>query len=260
MNISGGIGRVAISVAVAVAFSLARRYMPASELHRVNKSDASRFSQLQWLVGGTMVAVGVSFGFATYALLVWANRAWASRDAASVFQLLPDHSTWFFFPFFGAICLAWEMTLRLWIVVGNASQAQLYESWSNAKTGFRATLVLRLMALVIAAPIGLLTLLAVPIHTSIGVEGLTIGHFGAISPRFYSYSDLREITVTKGSRLRDGSLQRRPAIVLEFADGTRWSSADNRDPQGSIEQSLLSFLQSHTGLPISYIDAFPFGT
>lgn len=234
--------------------------MPANKLLRVDQSDASRFSQLQWLVGGAMVAVGTSFGFGSYSLLIWANRAWASPDAASVFQVLPDHSTWFFFPFFGAICLAWEMTLRLWIVFGNASQARLYESWSNAKTGFNATRVLRLIALVIVAPIGLLTLLAVPIHTSIGAEGLTIGHFGAISPGFYSYSDVREITVTKGIRLRDGSLQRRPAIVLEFTDGTRWSSADNRDPQDSIDQSLLSFLQSHTGLPITYIDAFPFGT
>jgi len=234
--------------------------MPANEMRRVNESDASRFSQLQWVVAGSMVAVGVTFGFASYALLVWANRALASRDAGSVIQLLPDHWIWFFFPFFGALCLTWEMTLRLWILFGDVSQARLYESWSNAKTGFNATRVLRLMALVIAAPIGFLTLLAVPIHTSVGAKGLTIGHFGATSPRFYSYSDVREITVTKGSRLRDGSLQRRPAIVLEFADGTRWSSADNRDPQGSIEQSLLSFLQSHTGLPISYIDAFPFGT
>ena len=128
MNISGGIGRVAIPVAVAAAFSLARRYMPANEMRRVNESDASRFSQLQWVVAGSMVALGVTFGFASYALLVWANRALASRDAGSVIQLLPDHWIWFFFPFFGALCLTWEMTLRLWILFGDASQARLYES------------------------------------------------------------------------------------------------------------------------------------
>jgi hypothetical protein len=65
--------------------------------------------------------------------------------------------------------------------------------------------------------------------------------------------------VTDGLRLRDGSLQKRPAITLSFENGTRWSSADNRDPEKSIDQSLLNFLEEKTHLSAAHLDAFLFG-
>jgi hypothetical protein len=133
------------------------------------------------------------------------------------------------------------MTLQLWKLVGNPLRAVKYESWSNTKTGFDATRVLRIFALTIELPIAIATVLALPIHTSIGNMGLKIGHFGALQPTKRSYPEVRAITVVDGLRLRDGSLQKRPAIVLDFSDGTRWSSADNRDPQESIDQALSTF-------------------
>jgi hypothetical protein len=75
------------------------------------------------------------------------------------------------------------------------------------------------------------TLLALPIHTSINDAGLSVGHFGTLRSTRYRYSDVTKITVTDGLRLRDGSLQQHPAITLGFENGTRWSSADNRDPE-----------------------------
>lgn len=207
-----------------------------------------------------MIVVATLFGLTSYEALVWTNRELILRDAPSVFLILPDRWIWFFFPLFGAICLTWELTLRLWILLGDESQARKYETWSNSKTGFNTTRVLRIMAFLIALPIGLATLLALPIHTSLNNAGLTIGHFGTLTARYHPYSDVRGITVTQGLRLRDGTLQKRPAVVLDFADGDRWSSADNRDPQRKIDSTLLSFLQARTGLPVNYIVAFPFGS
>jgi hypothetical protein len=104
------------------------------------------------------------------------------------------------------------------------------------------------------------TLLALPIHTSINDAGLSVGHFGTFRSTRYRYSDVTKITVTDGLRLRDGSLQKRPAITLGFENGTRWSSADNRDPEKSIDQSLLNFLEEKTHLSAAHLDAFPFGS
>jgi hypothetical protein len=260
VNASSIIGRIAVPVAVAVVFSLARRFMPPPSNETVSLEDASRFSRLQWLIGGVMIVVAILFGLISYEAFVWINRDLAARGAPSIFLILPDRWIWFFFPLFGAICLTWELTLRLWILLGDGSQARKYETWSNSKTGFNATRVLRLMTIVIALPIGLATVLALPIHTSFNIAGLTIGHFGTLTPRYHSYADVRGITVTQGIRLRDGSLQKRPAIVLDFADGDRWSSADNRDPQPEIDPALLNFLKTNTDLTVNSIDAFPFGT
>jgi hypothetical protein len=257
--ISSILGRIAVPVAIAVVFSLARRFMPPPRSETITFEDARRFSRLQWLIGGIMIVVAILVGLASYEAFVWMNRTLASRDGVSEFLLLPNHWIWFFFSFFGAICLTWELTLCLWILLGDRSQAQKYETWSNDKTGFNATRVLRLMIFVIALPIGLATLLALPIHTSLSETGLRIGHFGTLTPRYHPYSEVRGITVTQGLRLRDGTLQNRPAIVLDFADGDRWSSADNRDPQRGIDPRMLNFLQGKTNLPVRYLDAYPFG-
>ena len=238
---------------------MGRRFMPPPRSETVTLEDARRFSRLHWLIGGIMILLAILFGLACYEAFVWMNRTLASRDGLSEFLLLPNRWIWFFFPFFGAICLTWELTLRLWIVLGDRSQARKYETWSNNKTGFNATQVLRLMSFVIALPIGLATLLALPIHTSLSETGLRIGHFGTLTPRYHPYSDVRGITVTQGLRLRDGTLQNRPAIVLDFADGDRWSSADNSAPQRGIDRRMLNFLQGKTNLPIRYLDAYPFG-
>lgn len=233
--------------------------MPANDFQEFSREDSDRFAKLQWWVGAALLLVGTCFGFASYWLLLWSNRWLASLDAKAQFLFLPE-TWWFFLPFFGGLCLAWELTIRLWILFGNPTQAQKYVAWSNGKTGFNATRVLRLMSIGIALPIGLATIMALPIHTSFGDAGLTVGHFATPLPRHYSYSEIRTITVAEGFRTRDGGFQRRPEIVLGLSDGRRWSSADNRDPDKSINESLLKFLRQKTGLEIKYIDAFPFGT
>lgn len=260
MSIVSIAGRALIPAAIAIVFALSRRYLPPSPTVSVTQWEADEFSRLQWPVGVAMLMVGGLFGYSTYKALFWTNSYLAFRAVNASFTLLPSPWIWFFLPFFGALCLAWEMTLRLWKLVGNPLQSVKYESWSSAKSGFNATRVLRTFALTIGLPIAIATVLVLPIHTSIGDMGMEIGHFGALEPTKRVYSEVRSISVVDGLRLRDGSLQKRPAIVVGFSDGTRWWSSNNRDPQKSIDQALLDFLQAKTQLPVEQMDAFPFGT
>jgi len=260
MSIGSSAGRLLVPVAVALVFALSRRYLPVSSKLSFTERDAKEFSRLQWVVGAAMLSVGCVFGLLSYKALLWANAAMAGRDPSRHFLILPGHWIWFFLPFFGAICLAWEITLRLWRLLGDPVQARKYESWSNFKAGFNATRVLQIMIVTMEVPIAIATLLALPIHTSIDDAGLSVGHFGTLHSTRYRYSDVTKITVTEGLRLRDGSLQKRPAITLDFGNGTRWSSADNRDPEKSIDESLLNFLEEKTHLSAAHLDAFPFGS
>lgn len=259
MTLSNSTIRATIPAIVAVVFLVARRFVPATSQTTITHSDEVRFSSFQWRVGGSMLIVLTIFGFLSYGLLVWTNHTLAEHDNPSLFLLLPTHWIWMFFPIFGAICVAWELTLRLWALLSDDTQARKYEAWSNSKAGFNATSVLRYMTLFIALPIGVLTALALPIHTSLNNATIVIGHYGTLTPRIYSYSEIRGLTVTEGLRTRDGRLTKRPAIVVDFANGDRWSSADNRDTQPSIDSNLLNFLQAKTGLKAKYIDAYPFG-
>jgi hypothetical protein len=104
----------------------------------------------------------------------------ASGGEKSTFVLLPSPWMWAIFPFFGGIATCWEITLGVWMCFGNSSQASRYEGWSNQKAGFDATRLLRLMILTIAVPMGIATVLALPIHTSVGESGFRVGHFGSL--------------------------------------------------------------------------------
>lgn len=53
--------------------------------------------------------------------------------------------------------LSWEFTLIILTTFGNREEAGLYDAWSSLKAGFDCRRVLRLLALFVVAPIGLLT-------------------------------------------------------------------------------------------------------
>lgn len=259
MSVGTNLGRLLVPIAVASTFALARRYVPVAPGSAISARRQSAFPRLQWVVGAVTLLVAIVLGFITYEALVWANRSLALHEGSSAFVLLPSKWIWFFLPLFGGISLAWELTLRLWAMWGDSRQVRAYENWSNAKAGFDATRVLWILAMVVVLPIGIATLLAIPIHTCINERGISIGHFGTLRTTTHAFSEVSSVTTTDSLRLRDGSLQKSPAIVLDFSDGTRWSSASNRDPERSLNGALLSFIQQKTHLRIKHLEAFPFG-
>lgn len=114
-----------------------------------------------------MIIVAACFAFCSYATLVCLNRLVANGDPTTKFLLLPDQAIWVFFPVFGGISLAWELTIRLWALFGNEFQARNYEAWTNQKAGFNTTRLLRLLFLWIGLPAALCKILALPLHTSL---------------------------------------------------------------------------------------------
>ncbi len=45
----------------------------------------------------------------------------------------------------------------------------------------------------------------------------------------------------------------RSEIILEFRDGQRWHSGDNRDFELVIDSQLADFLQQKTGVRVQYL-------
>jgi hypothetical protein len=52
----------------------------------------------------------------------------------------------------------------------------------------------------------------------------------------------------------DGKLHSRAGVVLDFADGRRWSSAEIGDFRDSMDPQLLAFLIERVGLPLRQAD------
>jgi hypothetical protein len=148
--------------------------------------------------------------------------------------------------------MAWETTLGIWSLLGDREEAALYAYWTMATAGFEATRILRLMLILIGVPGAILTLLAIPEHTVLRSQDIRAHQYGFSTARTYRYSQARKMTIIEGFRNRDGKLIQRAGIVLDFADGRRWSSADIGDFRPSVDPTLVSYIQGKTRLEPQY--------
>jgi hypothetical protein len=218
-----------------------------------------RFDKWTWLVVAAMVVIGILFAWSTHSLLVWLNWRLALADRQVDFILLPQKTLWWFFPGFGALALSYEITLQLWSLFGNREIVNLYSQWSNQKSasrggryaGMDSRKMLRWLSLLIALPIGILTVLALPMHASLRQNDIRDCGYAFKPCQVYSYTSAVRMTIIEGFRNRDGKLTRRAGVVLDFQDGRRWSSGDIGDFQKSVDPAIVDFLQRKTQLPIN---------
>jgi hypothetical protein len=246
-------GKAMVPIAVGVGFALARKYLkPSVRLSEAQLSALDgRFQRTQWVVGASLIAVAVVFVWTTHYTLVSLNRYLAASDAAEAsLRLWPQSVIWWFFPGFGALALSWEIALQLWSAFGQAGTVRSYRLWSEGRAGFDCTRILRWMALVIAAPIGVFTVLALPMHTALRRQDIRVCGYAWAECTTFKYSRAVEMTLVEGFRDRDGKLHPRAGIVLDFADGRRWSSADVGDYRNSVDPALSAYLVERTGLPL----------
>lgn len=219
-----------------------------------------RFRKMVWPFNLSMSAIGLVFAWGTHALLVWINHTLAVADPSAVFRELPDQTIWWFFPGFGALALSYELTLQLLARWKGRREADFYSRWSNEKTAMRggkyagmdSRKVLRWLAVIVALPIGVATVLALPMHVSIGPNAIRYCGYAFKPCKVYPYSDARRIAIVAGFRDSDGKFSSQPGVVIDFRGGRRWSSADMGSFPNSVYPNLVGFLQEKTHL----IDGF----
>jgi len=91
-------------------------------------------------------------------------------------------------------------------------QAKAYAAWSDKKTGFAATRLLRWMAILIAMPVAVIQLGLVPVHDSFFRGYIAIGRFGHYALEDHAYSSVRVFETYKGFVNRDGSFNEQPSM------------------------------------------------
>ena len=250
-DFSGLVAGIAVPAAVIAVMGLMRRRLPATAAptSEVAVGDED-FGPLQRPVYVTMVAVGIGLGYGTYRILLFANQWFANADGPAIFQLLPSKWIWFFLPLFGALCVSWDISLWLWSFVEDRNRIQRYLEWSDARAGFNSTRALRWMTLLIALPVCILTLLALPMHSSVREDGITVRHYAGLSAVHHPYARARRLAWVDGFRGRDGVMTKRAEVLVDFDDSYQWSSVANRDLELLPDPGLVDFLQAKTGLPV----------
>jgi hypothetical protein len=265
--VSNSVQCAIIAAAIVGAMALFKRLFPAKNLdstlseHKFSDLD-DRFMALRVRVIGGMIAIAIVFFFGSWQALTSLNRFLAIMDSPSSLHLLPQTAIWFFFPGFGAIALCWEITLQVWALFDNRDTVNLFSDWTNQTTkfwgagsypGMDSRKVLRWMALLIALPIGVATLLAIDMHATLGPDTIRDCGFAFKPCIVYPLSDVRHMTQIEGFSTKDGELTKRAGIILDFKDGRRWSSADWGNFQAVVDPSLVDFLKQKTGLVLDSV-------
>jgi len=261
------LGKIVVPVAVICAFALFRKYLPATSIEESNEEYSydqlnGRFQTTARIFNFCMIGVGCLFVWSTHAALVWINRHLAALDGPVAFSEFPQSAIWWMFPGFGALALSYEITLQAWSLFGNRRDADLYSEWSNKKmaskggrnTGIDFRRVLRWLFIVVALPVGILTILALPMHVSIGEGMIRDCGYAFSSCKTYSYSSARRMTIIEGFRDKDSKFTKRAGIVIDFNDGRRWSSADMGNFRQNIDPELADFLKKKILLSVNYAE------
>ncbi len=249
------LGSALVPIVVFAVFAVARRFIPIAEspASKFSSGDLSdRFKTAQWIIGVSMVSLALALAWSTHALRVSLNRYYSVSQGGPGPRLLPQTAIWWFFPGFVALAFSYELILQLWSILVGRREPALYDSWTSYKAGFDGRKMLRWMGLIIAVPIGLLTILALPMHATLGRDEILNCGYGFSPCRDYRYVDARRMTQVEGFRDRNGKLTRRAGIVIDFSDGRRWSSADWGNFSRSVDPDLEKFLTAKTGLPLEH--------
>ena len=210
------------------------------------------FSRINWLVHTVMVFVMVLLAIGIYKTLVSANQYFADTEGPARFQLLPTQAIWWFLPGFAAICLSWQITLFLWSLFVGHNKVNRFAKWTHTRAGFNSTKILRWMGLLIVLPIAIATSLAVPEHSTLHEWGIAERSYASLSSKHLNYADARRLMTIAGFLNRDGKFTGRAEILIDFSNGYRWHSENERDFRANFEPGLLEFLQKKTGLPVQY--------
>jgi hypothetical protein len=246
--------RLIIPIAVAIVFAIARRYLPLSGVRvqprtgTVDEVD-SAVAAKQWIVTLSMVLVGGLFLFGVHAALVQTSRWLASRDGAAELVIFPQAAIWWFLPGFGAAALPWEITLLAMSLLRRDAEADSYNYWSSLKEGFDSRRLLRWLAVVVVMPIAVLTFLALPMRSALRQDDIQDCGYAFATCKVYAYADARRVSFIEGTRDRDGKLNRRAGLVVDFTGGRRWSSADIGEFNASVDPALEGVLREKIKLP-----------
>jgi hypothetical protein len=247
--LSSWMPKVLFPVLFALIFALFRRMAPPRPRmarHRYDKSQAAE-PLPTGLIGGAMWALGIGFALLFF-VLRGANYWWASLDGPSILTQYAPAVIWCFFPAFAALALPWPLTVAYLRKVGRWEEADGIQDAADGRLGMNTFQIMKWLSMGLVLPIGVFTVLAVPIHLSISGSEVRVGHYASFHSELFDLHQVRRLTVVDGYRLRDGSFRSAKDLIIDCADGRRLRGNQVGDGGASIRGDVMQLLIAESGL------------
>jgi hypothetical protein len=200
-----------------------------------------------------MWALGLLIGAGGFYALVGMNQLWATFDQHSSLTIYPTRVIWAFAPGFAALLLPWLITIWGLRRLGYKAQAAEIVLEGSQKVGWNGERVMHWLGWGVVAPIVAFTIAAIPMHLSVLPDSVRVTHYGHVKPEVFYFVDATQAYAIDGYYLRDGSFERHPDLLIDFADGRRLSANAVGDGGTVPSQELVTTLLDRTHLQTVHV-------
>jgi hypothetical protein len=201
--------------------------------------------------------VAIAFLFGVHGLLKSISVHLANSDGQALFRVLYQPVIWWFLPAFGALCLPWEITVRLWSLFAAPNTIRMYREWARRQSFvYRGGVfqnefgVYHWFALLIVLPIAVASLMALNMHCNISATGIRDCGYAFRPCQFYSYQDLQSVQYFPASDA--GKTHNGSRVVVKFSGRREWDSSGwygGNDADRQVAAFLLSKDKSSSSSP-----------
>jgi hypothetical protein len=221
----------------------------------------AQFAEQQTIVNLCCIPSGLTFLFVAHASFVAISQSLMNSDGISGFRVPYQPVIYWFMAGFGALSLCFEITLQIWALFIGHTIVNLYADWDSRQpkksrggiTYYDARSVLRWLSLLITLPIGLLSALALNMHTTFGDNNIHEFGYAFGAPRVYPYAAIRQVTHVHGVFNKHSKLVAHPYCVIDFADGHRWNQNNWDGSSAATERTIQAIMRRHTNLSFADI-------
>lgn len=254
--LSNWLAKLIFPVLFAFIFAMFRRLAPPRRRTAGHRYDESQVPEPlpAGAIGGAMWSLGVGFALLFFAFR-GANHWWAALSGTSILTQYATPVIWCFFPGFAALAVPWPLTVWYLRKVGRWEEADGIEDAADSKGGMNSFRIMKWLSLGLVAPIGVFTLLAIPIHLSISDLDVRVGHYASFHTEVFPLSQARRLTIVDGYRQRDGQFHPAKDVIIDFADGRRLRGNQVGDGGSAIRDDVIQVLIARTGLTPQHAEA-----
>jgi hypothetical protein len=217
----------------------------------------AQFCTQQTIVNLCCIPSGLAFLFLTHACLIAISQHLIQSDGVPGYHIAYQPVFYWFLPGFGALSLCFEITLQIWAMFVGHTVVNLYSEWDSRQPKrsrggivyYDVRKILRWFTVLLVIPIGILSSLALNMHTTFGEDGMHEFGYAFAMPKVHSYAQIRQVAHVHGVFGKHGRFIDRPYCVVDFADGHRWNQNDWDDSSASTARAIEAVLAAQTHLP-----------
>jgi hypothetical protein len=198
------------------------------------------------VIGAVMCGIGICL-LLSFFLFREANHLWAQADGPAELRVYATPVLWGIFPGFAALAVPWPLTLWWLHRQGRHDEADTIAEQSNQGGGFNSHKVLVWASYWLVLPIGMFTVLAIPIHMCLGAGEARVGHYASWHSEVFRFDQARHEAIVDGFD-PNGKFHPAKDLVIDFADGRRLRAGQVGDGGEAAKPEVMRVLLEKTKL------------